>query len=97
MTLRYLSVALRELEEAIQYYEDADPGLGLRFYSEVRNAIERIKRFPEAWQPISKRTRQCRTKVFPFGIIYSIRGDEIVVVAVAHLKRRPGYWKDRVS
>ena len=97
MTLRYLSVALRELEDAIQYYEDADPGLGLRFYSEVRNAIERIKLFPEAWQPISKRTRQCRTKVFPFGIIYSIRGDEIVVVAVAHLKRRPGYWKDRVS
>ena len=97
MTLRYLSVALRELEEAIQFYEDVDPGLGLRFYSEVRNAIERIKRFPEAWQSISKRTRQCRTKVFPFGIIYSIRGDEIVVVAVAHLKRRPGYWKDRVS
>ena len=49
MKLRYLSVALSELEEAIQYYQDADPGLGLRFYSEVRNAVERIKRFPEAW------------------------------------------------
>ena len=48
MKLRYLSVALRELEEAIRYYEDADPGLGLRFYTEVRNALERIKRFPEA-------------------------------------------------
>ncbi len=73
MTLRYLSVALCELEEAIRYYEDADLELGLRFYTEVRNAIERIKRFPRAWQPISKGTRECRTKVFPYGIIVSVK------------------------
>jgi len=44
---------------------------------------------------MGKNTRRCRTKRFPYGLIYRCKGDEILIVAVAHLHRRPGYWHDR--
>lgn len=66
MKVRYLSVAELELEEAIEFYESVDSGLGIRLYSEVRNAIKRIRQFPDAWTPITTNTRRCRTKVFPY-------------------------------
>ena len=96
MKVRYLSVAELELQEAIEFYESVDIGLGIRFYGEVRNAIDRIKQLPDAWAPLTGNTRRCRTKVFPYGVIYQIREDEILILAVAHLKRRPNYWKNRI-
>lgn len=96
MKVRYLSVAELELQEAIEFYESVDSGLGIRFYAEVRNAIDRIKQLPDAWSPLTRNTRRCRTKVFPYGVIYQIREDEILILAVAHLKRRPNYWNNRI-
>jgi hypothetical protein len=96
MKVRYLSVAQLELEDAIEFYESVDSGLGIRFYSEIRNSIDRIRQFPDAWSPLTPNTRRCRTKVFPYGVIYQVRGDEILILAVAHLNRRPNYWKGRL-
>jgi hypothetical protein len=73
VNVRYLSVAEEELGQAIEYYEDKEVGLGLRFYAEYRAALERILAYPDAWYALSENTRRCRTKVFPFGIIYQIR------------------------
>jgi plasmid stabilization system protein ParE len=97
MNVRYLSVALTELDEAIDFYEEAEAGLGIRFYNEIRNTVDRIRNYPNAWNSVSTRTRRCRTKVFPFGVIYQIRNDEILIVAIAHLMRKPGYWKARLK
>jgi toxin ParE2 len=94
--IRFLEAARDDLGEAIRYYEAQRPGLGAEFRDEVRSTLERIERFPEAWRSLSQNTRRCRTHRFPYGIIYQVRPDEILVVAVAHLHRRPDYWKGRI-
>lgn len=96
MRIRFLEIAQIELDEAIEYYNHETPGLGEEFLAEVLNTLDRIGSFPEAWHPCSKRTRRCQTRRFPYGIIYQIRKEEILVVAIANLHRKPHYWKDRI-
>ena len=96
MNVRYLSIAEEELAQAIEYYESKETGLGLRFYTEYRSALKRVIVYPEAWFPLSENTRRCRTRVFPFGIIYQIREDGILIIAVSELHREPDHWKDRL-
>ena len=95
MTLRFLSIAKIELDQSFEYYESQKPKLGESFLQEVRQGVNRIKNHPTAWTRISKRTRRCLLNKFPFGIIYQIREDEILVIAIAHLHRKPNYWKSR--
>ena len=97
MRIRFLEIAQVELDQAIEYYNYESPGLGDEFLAEVLKALDRIGEFPEAWHPLSERTRRCQTRRFPYGIIYQIREDEILVVAVVNLHRRPDYWKDRLK
>jgi toxin ParE2 len=94
MKINFLEIAQIELDEAIEYYNHEAPGLGDAFLTEVLNAIDRIGEFPEAWHPSSKRARRCQTRRFPYGIIYQIRTNEILVVAIANLHRKPDYWRD---
>jgi toxin ParE2 len=97
MRIRFLDIAQIELDQAIEYYNYESPGLGDEFLTEVLKVIDRIGEFPEAWHRLSKRTRRCQTRRFPYGIIYQIREEEILVVAVANLHRRPDYWKERLK
>lgn len=94
--IRFLKIAEIELDEAIAYYEHESPGLGDQFLTEILQALDRIGRFPDAWHPSSERTRRCRTRRFPYGVIYQVRPSEILIVAIAHLHRRPEYWKSRI-
>jgi hypothetical protein len=94
--VHFLVQAEKELDSGIEYYQIQKPGLGIQFLKEVRSAIERIKLYPEAWQPLSKRTRRCQTKRFPYAVIYQVRSDEILIVAIAHLHQSPDYWRKRV-
>ena len=96
MRIRFLEIAQIELDEAIEYYNYESPGLGEEFLTEVLNALNRIGIFPEAWHPCSKRARRCQTRRFPYGIIYQLHQDEILIVAIANLHRKPDYWKDRI-
>lgn len=97
MTTRFLSVAARELAEANDYYESISPDLALRFIFEVDAALSRIKANPLAWSPMGARHRRCRLSTFPFGLVYALPGDEVLVVAVAHLHRDPRHWRDRIE
>jgi len=94
--VRFLTVARHELREARRYYEGQRPGLGREFAEEVRATVDRIRRLPEAWRPLSGRIRRCRTRRFPYGVLYAIEGDAILVVGVAHLHRDPQSWRDRL-
>ena len=96
MKIDFLEIAQIELDDAFEYYNYEVPGLGSAFLTEVINALERINEFPEAWHSCSKRARRCQTRRFPYGIIYQVREQEILVVAIAHLHRKPDYWKDRI-
>jgi plasmid stabilization system protein ParE len=92
-----LAPALAELREAVEYYNRQSEGLGFEFAAEVRRTIARIVRFPDAWAGLSARTRRCRTNRFPYGIVYQIRDDAILVVAVMHLRRHPKTWRSRLK
>jgi plasmid stabilization system protein ParE len=93
---RFLRAAQNELREAARYYERQRPGLGAEFREEIRSTIERIKKLPDAWHPLSQNTRRCQTRRFPYGVIYQVRREEILIVAVAHLHQEPERWKGRL-
>lgn len=96
MTVRLLDVAQQELGETILYYNGESPGLGDAFLLETVAAIDRIRRFPEAWHPLGDKIRRCRLRRFPYGLIYSKDEEGILILAVAHTHREPGYWRDRL-
>ena len=96
MEIRFLDIAQRELDEAIEYYNAESPGLGEQFLLEVLSTLERIRQYPTAWSPYTQNTRRCQTRRFPYGVVYQIVETEILIVAVAHLHRKPGYWQDRI-
>ena len=87
--------AEKEPEEVEKYYDNIREELGDRFRDEIQMAIWRILKFPDAWQHQSKSTRRYRLKSFPYGIVYQIKKDEILLVAVMHLHREPNYWVNR--
>jgi plasmid stabilization system protein ParE len=91
---RFTSAALKELTQAILYYEQRENGLGTAFLDEIEATLDRILQHPSAWHQLSSRTRRCRTHRFPFGLIYQIRTDEILITSVMDLRRDPGRWKD---
>lgn len=97
MTFEFLPPAVIELEEAISYYDAQQPGLGDQFLEESYRAIQRILLHPRAWSKFSRRTRRCRTNRFPYGIIYQLKNDRVIIIAVMHLHRHPIYWKDRLK
>ena len=84
-----------ELVSAVEYYEDRQPGLGVRFSEEVYASVNRACQFPLAWELIDAKTRRCLTNRFPYGILYRIEENEIRIMAVMNLHRKPGYWKNR--
>ncbi len=96
MNVRFFTIAEIELTEAIAFYNYQSSGLGDEFLFEILDVIKRIQQFPHAWGNISKRARRCKTKKFPYGVIYHLSKEEILIVAIAHLHREPEYWKDRV-
>ncbi|MHC4442503.1 MAG: type II toxin-antitoxin system RelE/ParE family toxin [Planctomycetota bacterium] len=96
MKVEILAAAEAEFAEAISYYNEQCEGLGYEFAAEVKQTIARILQFPDAWTKLSVRTRRCRTKRFPYGLVYQVRGDLVLIVAVMHLKRHPDTWKSRL-
>lgn len=96
MKVKFLDAAQLELDETVEFYNREFPGLGNQFLQEVLGAIERIARFPDAWHPLSERTRRCQTRRFPYGLIYTKMDDEILILSVSNLHREPGHWKDRL-
>ena len=95
MRFYFHEYAEAEFDRAVEYYEDSRPGLGLEFAQEVYAAITRVIKFPDAWSPMSKNTRRCLLSRFPFGIIYQVKSGYVRIIAVADLRRRPNYWRDR--
>jgi hypothetical protein len=64
---------------------------------EVAQTRRLILEYPNAWHPLGPRLRRCHLKRFRYGLIYRIQGDVIEVVAVAHDRQKPEYWRDRVD
>ena len=95
MRLLFDQEALVEVRNAAAFYEDSQPGLGKAFLAGVEAATEEIVRHPLMWRRIKGRFRRYLVPQFPYGLIYAAQSDTIYVVAVMHLKRKPGYWASR--
>lgn len=97
MNVEFLEIAKNELVDAVLYFNEQSEGLGFEFALEIKHAISRITEYPNAWTKLSANTRRCRTNRFPYGIVYQVRGDLILVVAVMHLRKHPDKWKARLD
>ena len=104
MTLgvRYHFEALAELRAEVAWYEDRGAGLGDRFEAAADETVDTILEWPESgaiWPGLDSipAVRSHRVAGFPFRLVYLVQPSELVVIAFAHEKRLPGYWRERVS
>ncbi|MGB5540482.1 MAG: type II toxin-antitoxin system RelE/ParE family toxin [Gammaproteobacteria bacterium] len=97
MKAEFHPAACEELLETAAYYEDQIPGLGERFIVEVERVAGVLADQPVIGQRIGVICRRILLVRFPFSLIYSIEPDGIWILAVAHHRRRPGYWKERTD
>ena len=94
MKLRFLDPAEEEMLRAAQLYEDQATGLGERFLDEVEGCVELLLDQPNVGRQFGK-FRRFPLRKFPFTLIYVVEDSDLVVVAVSHHRRRPGYWRGR--
>ena len=85
-----------EMNEAARYYEERAQGLGLSFIAAVERSVDQIIANSEAYKLVGEDIRRKIMKGFPYSLLYAIEGDRILIVAVAHMTRRPGYWQYRL-
>ncbi|OQY12376.1 MAG: plasmid stabilization protein [Desulfobacteraceae bacterium 4572_187] len=88
--------AQAEFLASVKYYEDCQHGLGRRFRLVVESAIQNIAEAPFRYRVLRAPFRLHLLSIFPYSIIYSIEPEHIRIIAVAHNKRKPGYWLNRV-
>jgi len=93
--VRFHDDARIELVEQVRYYEEASPGLGVRFGYEIEIAVGRAGQIPMLGSTYKYGTRRVFPKKFPFSVIYVIREQEVVILAIAHFRRKPAYWRKR--
>ncbi len=89
MNAHFLSAAEQELADAVIFYDQQLAGLGLVFSKEVFEAIDIIRLFPDGCQLITKTTRKCLLRKFPYMVLYGIVNNTIVISAIAHQHRHP--------
>jgi mRNA-degrading endonuclease RelE of RelBE toxin-antitoxin system len=100
MKIRFLVAAETDMRDAADRYETLQAGLGDSFLQELSHRLELVESRPRLFgrEECSRSRREirfCRLRRFPYRIVFEIREPEIVVLAVAHARRRPGYWKHR--
>lgn len=93
---RFLPPAEDEMSEAALFYDAASVGLGEDFLVDVQQRIDRLREYPKAGTPVTPQLRRMLLLRFPFSIIYAEEPDAILIVSIAHHRRRPGYWQSRI-
>lgn len=97
MKVEFHPEASAEFQAAAAYYENEVPGLGEAFISEVERVAEIIGAHPAIGNPIDEVFRRVVLVRFPFSVIYGAESEGCLIVAVAHQRRKPGYWHGRVG
>lgn len=95
--IRTADPASAELEAAVRWYEAQRRGLGAEFYAAVIDCIDQIKAHPESGAAAfgEPDVRRVLVKRFPYQVVYRLRSKDLQILAFAHLKRRPEFWKER--
>ena len=95
MKVEFHRAAAEELRAAAIFYEDRVPGLGEQFLTEVEHACSRVGEHQALGPRLDPQHRRLGLRRFPFALIYRITTSKVQIVAVAHDRRKPGYWKQR--
>lgn len=95
-SIRFLPPAEIELREAAGYYEQQRSGVGRRLLESVEALVARLTKFPALGHKLKGEFRVLPIPGFPHALVYQERVDELLIVALAHAKRRPGYWRGRI-
>ena len=96
-TVRYHSEARAEFLEQVDFYAAISPRLAEHFDRAVQTAETQAAQAPEAWPKYRGKTRRVVDRQFKFSLVYLHRGDDVYVIAVAPMRRKPGYWRARLS
>jgi toxin ParE1/3/4 len=96
-TVRYVDEAREEFLHEVAYFTAVSPRLGRRFDEAVQNAEAVAAEFTDAGFPYKFGTRRVFPGKFKFSIVYVYREGEVVILAVAPFRRRPGYWRPRLG
>lgn len=95
MNVRLLLGAEADLTEAATFLDRRLRGLGTRFTDSVERSLLRLAENPRPGTPMGLIYRKLRVRRFPYNLIYRIDPDVVIVAAVAHHRRKPGYWRSR--
>ncbi len=100
MPVRFLTRAERELVDSARWYEEREAGLGDDFLTEVSRALDSVaaspEQFPlEEWNRSQRVVHRCPLDRLPYQLVFEVRSDDVIILAVAHYSRRAGYWRRR--
>ena len=97
ITVEFHPAARAELDASTAFYESRLDGLGLRFLAAVEEVTVRIASSPNAGSPLERGLRRRLVPGFPFSVMYRVSDDVVLILAIAHQHRRPGYWQQRTA
>ena len=90
----FLALAQDELDNIFETY-DYQSNLGYAFINDVKETVQRIQTYPEAWHKSSENSHRCILKQFPYSIIYQKRTDDILVIGIVNLRKKPTLWASK--
>jgi plasmid stabilization system protein ParE len=91
------AAARAEFDEAFDWYAERSPGAAMGFAAEVDAAVEQVAADPDRFPRTFAGCQRCSLQRYPYSVVYYRTSSKITVAAIAHAKRRPGYWRDRRS
>jgi len=97
MKIKFQKIAKEEYDDALNYYNDENKTLGIKFKNEIKQSINNISKFPTLYPKINEHIRKCVTHTFPFTIFYIIKDDSIFILAIANHYKNPEYYIQRFS
>ena len=97
MRFEFHPEALDEYEDAARFYAGCQEGLELRFIGCVESAFRQVSEAPMRWRIFEADVRRCLVHVFPYAVLYSMEPDYVLILAVMHCSREPGYWRHRIE
>ena len=93
--IEYLTDARADFDESFDWYRARSAGAAIGFASAVEEAMDKIVADPDRFPSTHGGCRYCTLKRYPFRLVFRDEADRLLVVAIAHAKRRPGYWRGR--
>jgi|SRR6056297_3860117 len=97
MKVAFLPIAQRELDDVFSWYEQQAVGLGYEFLDTFDQTLRMVCSYPEINPQVQENIRRCLLNRFPYAVYYGVNEETIIIIALAHLRRKPDYWIQRAK